>query len=177
LFASPTISLLIEPPANQEFTELYMLGPKHTFEDIPFNIKAKVNYSVYLGVANHMGASSYHTSFVKITNQTRSLPSAILGTPSQLPALYEFKSFISDEGIWEVPLTFRVNELTFTDGISRLSSITINGIELSINQTSALNSDKTGYYYLFVELWIFNTTAGILQYHNRFVDLELNMTQ
>jgi len=58
------------------------------------------------------------------------------------------------------------------------SSITINGIDLSVNQTSAWNSDKAGYYYdLFVELWIFNSTLGLSQYHNRFVNLELNMTQ
>jgi hypothetical protein len=155
-----------------------MLGPNHTFENIPFNIKAKVNYSVYLGVVNRMGTSFYYTSFVKITNQTESLPNANLRTPSQLPALYEFKSFISDGGIWEVPLTFRVNELAFIDGTSQLSSITINGINLSVNQTSAWNSEKKGYYYnLFVELWIFNSTLGISQYHNRFVELSLNMTQ
>jgi len=137
-----------------------------------------VNYSVYLDVANHMGTSSYYTSFVKITNQTESLPSSTLRVPSQLPALYEFKSFINEGRIREVPLTFRVNELTFTDGISRLSSITINGIDLSVDQTSAWNSDKAGYYYdLFVELWIFNSTLDISQYHNRFVNLELNMTQ
>jgi hypothetical protein len=136
-----------------------------------------VNYSVYLGVVNHMGASFYYTSFVKITNQTESLPNAILGTPSKLPALYEFKSFISDEGIWEVPLTFRVNELAFIDGTSRLSSITINGIDLSVDQTSEWNSEKTGYYYLFVELWIYNSSLGFSQFHNRFVSLLLNMTQ
>jgi len=125
-----------------------------------------------------METSSYYASFVKITNQTESLPNANLGTPSQLPALYEFKSFISDGGIWEVPLTFRVNELAFVDGTSRISSITINGIELSVNQTSEWNSDKTGYYYnLFVELWIYNSSLGISQFHNRFVSLLLNMTQ
>jgi hypothetical protein len=137
-----------------------------------------VNYSVYLDVANHMGASSYYTTFVKITNQTESLPSSTLRLPSHLPALYEFKSFIDDGGTWEVPLTFRVNELTFTNGVSRLSSITINGINLSVNQTSEWNSDKAGYYYnLFVELWLFNSTLDISQYHNRSVNLKLNMTQ
>jgi len=178
LFASPTISLLVKPPAGQEFSELYILGPNHTLENIPFNIKADVTYSVYLGVVNHMGSSCYYTSFVKIANETELLPNATLGAPSPLPARYEYKSFISDGATWEAPLTFRVNELTFNDGTSQLSNITINGIELSVNQTSAWNSDKAGYYYnLFVELWIFNSTLGISQYHNRFVDLFLNMTQ
>jgi uncharacterized membrane protein len=178
LFTWPTINLLVKPPANQEFSELYILGPSRTFEDTPFNIKANVNYSVYLGIVNHMGTSFYYTSFVKLGNETQSLPNAKLGVPSQLPSLYEYKSFIANGGIWEVPLTFRVNELTLTDGTSRLSSITINGIELPVNQTSAWNSDKAGYYYtIFVELWIFNSTFGTSQFHNRFVDLALNMTQ
>jgi hypothetical protein len=178
LFASPTISLLVKPPADEEFSELYILGPNHTLDYIPFNIKADVTYLVYLGVGNDMGSSCYYTCFVKIGNETALLPNATLGAPSSLPALYEYKSFISDRGTWEAPLTFRVTELTFTNGASQLSNITINGIDFSVNQTSAWNSDKAGYYYnLFVELWIFNSTLGISQYHNRFVDLFLNMTQ
>ncbi|MGD0643871.1 MAG: DUF1616 domain-containing protein [Candidatus Bathyarchaeia archaeon] len=177
LFASPTLSLLVKPPANQEFTELYILGPNHTFANIPFKINADVPYSVYLGIVNQMGSSCYYTCFVKIGNQTEPLPDATLGTPSTLPALYESNSFLSDGGTWEIPLTFQVNQLTFIDGTSQLSSITINGIEFPINQTSALSSDKTGYYYnLFVELWIYNSTLGISQYNNRFVNLILNMT-
>jgi hypothetical protein len=177
-FASPTIGLLVKPPADEEFSELYILGPNYTLDYIPFNIKADVTYLVYLGVGNDMGSSCYYTCFVKIGNETELLPDAKLGVPSSLPALFEYKSFISDGGTLEAPLTFRVNELTFTNGTCKLSNMTINGIELSVNQTSAWNSDKGGYYYnLFVELWIFNSTLGISQYHNRFVDLFLNMTK
>lgn len=177
LFAWPTISLFVKPPAGQEFSELYILGPSHTLEYIPFDIKTDVTYLVYLGVGNHIGSSCYYTCFVKIGNETKLLPNPTLRAPSSLPALYEYKAFISDGGTWETPLTFRVNELAFSDGTSKLSNIIINGVELSVNQTSAWNSDKAGYYYnLFVELWIFNSTSGISQYHNRFVHLALNMT-
>jgi len=146
--------------------------------DIPFNIRPGVNYSVYLGVVNHMGSSNYYTSYAKLGNETQSLPNATAETPSPLPALYEYKSFISDGATWETPLTFQVNQLTFTGVTSKLSDITINGVEFPINQTSKWDADKTGYYYnLFVELWIFNSTLGTSQYHNRFVSLFLNMTQ
>ena len=63
-----------------------------------------------------------------------SLPNATLGMPSPLPALYEYNSFIKDGETWEAPLTFQVNKLTFTDGMSHLSSITINGIDFSVNK-------------------------------------------
>jgi uncharacterized membrane protein len=178
LFALPTINLLVKPPASEAFSELYVLGSSHNFDNLPFNVKADVNYSAYLGVVNQMGFSCYYTSFLKIANDATSLPNATLGTPSKLPNLYEYNSFVNDGGTWEVPLTFRVNELTFTDGASQLSNITINGVKFPVNLTSAWDSAKTGYYYyLFVELWIFNSTLGISQYHDRFVSLVLNMTQ
>jgi len=177
LFASPTMSLLVKPPASQEFSELYILGPNLTLANLPF-IKANVNYSVYLGEVNHLGSSSYYTAFVKLANETQFLPNATLGTPSSLPALFEYKSFISDGATWETPLTFQVNQLTFIDNTFQLSSITINSVEFPVELTSVWNADKTGYYYnLFVELWIFNSTSGASQYHNRFVSLNLNMTQ
>jgi len=178
LFASPTLSFLVKSPASQEFSELYILGPNHTFENFPFNIKSDVTYSVYLGVVNHMGSSCYYTCFVKIGNESGLLPNATLGTPSPLPARYEYNSFISDGTTWEVPLSFRVSELTLTDETSHLFKININGNVFSVNQTSAWNTAKAGYYYnLLVELWIFNSTFGVSQYHERFVDLALNMTQ
>jgi hypothetical protein len=96
-----------------------------------------VNYSVSLGVVNHLGSSCYYTSFVKIANDTASLPNATLGANSNLPRLYEYNSFLSDGGTWEAPLTFRVNELTFTDATSQLSDITINGVEYPVNLTTA----------------------------------------
>jgi uncharacterized membrane protein len=179
LFASPTIALLIKPPpSEQHFSELYVLGPNHVLKDIPFNIKSGVTYSVYLGVVNQMGSTNYYTSYVKLGNDTQLLPNSTTTTPSLIPALYEYKSFIKDGATWEVPLTFQVNQLSFHNNISQLDGVTINGIEFPVKQTSIWNADKTGYYYtLFVELWIFNSTLGTSQYHNRFVSLNFNMTQ
>jgi len=178
LFASPSISLFVKPPAGEEFSELYVLGPTHTFSNLPFNVVAGVTYSVYLGVVNHLGSPCYYISFIKIANETESLPSATLGTPSSLPPLYEFDTLLNNGGTWEVPLTFQVNELSFADETCQLSGITVNGMEFPVNQQSAWDSVNNGYYYnFFVELWIFNSTLGTSQYNGRFVDLFLNMTQ
>src|SRR5665647_1249768 len=148
LFASPTIAPLIKPPpSEQHFSELYVLGPNHVLKDIPFNIKAGVTYSVYLGVVNQMGSSNYYTSYVKLGNETQLLPNSTTTTPSLIPGLYEYKSFIKDGATWEVPLTFQVNQLSFHNNISQLDGVTINGIEFPVKQTSIWNADKTGYYY------------------------------
>lgn len=154
-----------------------MLGPSHTFDNIPFNVKANVTYSIYLGVVNHMGSSSYYTCFVNIANETESLPNQTTGTPSSLPPLYEFNTLLSDGGTWEVPLTFQVNDLTFAGSVSHLSNITINGVEFQVNQPSTFDTHNGGYYYnFFVELWIYNSASGTSQYNNRYVDLFLDMT-
>lgn len=124
-----------------------------------------------------MGTASYYTCFVKIANETESLPNGTLGTPSSLPPLYEFDTSLSDGGTWEVPITFQINEVRFAGETSQLYSITINGVEFSVNQLSAWDSSSSGYYYnLFVELWTFNSVSGTSEYNNRFVDLFLNMT-
>ena len=115
---------------------------------------------------------------VKIGNQTELPPNKDFGTPSTLTTLYEYKAFIKNGATLETPLTFSVNKVNFTNGVSQLSGITINGLDLPISKISAWNPEKTGFYYnLVVELWIYNSSLGISQFHNRFVSIPLNMTQ
>lgn len=178
LFASPTIAVLIKPPAGEQFSVIYVLGPNHTFDGIPFDIKPGVTYSVFLGVTNYMGSSIYYTCSVKLASQNDSLPDQTLGTPSSLPALYEYKTFLADGETWETPLTFQVNDLTFANGLCKLYNVAINGVDISVNQSTSWDSIKKGYYFnLFVELSIYNSTLGIAQYNNRFVSMFFNMTQ
>jgi hypothetical protein len=178
LLASPTIALFIKMPASQHFSDLYILGSNHTFDGIPFNIIAGQTYSLYLGVGNHMGSSEYYTCVVKMGNESASPPNSTLKTVSPLPALYDYKTFVTDGATYEAPLTFQVDQITFNDSMSQLSSIAINGIEYSTNLYSAWNSNRTGYYYnLFVELSTYNSTLSTTQYNDRYVRLILNMTQ
>jgi hypothetical protein len=178
LFAWPTIGIVIKSPAGEKFSELYILGSNRTLDNIPFNVKAGVTHSIYLGVGNHMGSPIYYTSIVKLRNETEPLPNSVLGTPSLLPSIYEYKSFLQDEGRFEAPFTFQIKNLTFVNGLSYLATITINGLDFPVNKASVWDSNKTGYYYnLLVELWIFNSTLGLSQYHNRYVNLVFNMTK
>jgi hypothetical protein len=179
VFASPTLALLINPPAGQEFSEIYILGPNHTFENIPFNITTGVPYSVYLGVGNNLGQSAYYTCLVKIGNRTASYPDTTLGKPSELPALYEYRFFVENGGSSQAPLTFQVNQLDFVnEATCRLSSISFNGIDVPCNETSKWDPSGQGFYFnLIFELWIFNSTLGTSLFNNRFVSIPLNMTQ
>ena len=110
--------------------------------------------------------------------QSASLPNPHLKHPAHCLHYTNSTPFSADGETWETPLTFQVNELSFADGASQLSGITINGVDFPVNQTSTWNSTNAGYYYyLFVELWLYNSTLGTSQYNNRFVSLVLNMTQ
>jgi hypothetical protein len=176
LFASPTLSLLIKPPIGQQFAEIYILGSNHTFDNIPFNIKAGIQYSVYLGIVNNMDASSYYTYYVKLANETQ-LPSSTSGQPSSLSPLFESKVFLPPGQGFETPLTFQVNNATVANGVCNLNDISINGLDSQINKATSWNADKTGFYYnLFVELWIYNASSSGIEYNDRFVSMNLNMT-
>ena len=176
LFASPTILLLVKGPSEQQFSEIYILGSNHTFDNLPFNVKAGVAQSVYLGIVNNMGSSSYYTCLVKLANDTE-LPSTTSGIPRSLPPLFEYKTFLKDGETFEVPLTFQVNALSFVNGTCTLSNISVNGVSTQVDKVTLWNSEKTGYFYnLFVELWLFDSSRGISQFDDRFVSLNLNMT-
>jgi hypothetical protein len=167
---------LIKPPIGQQFTEIYILGNNHTFDNIPFNIKAGVQYSVYLGIVNNMVSSSYYTYYVKLANETQ-LPSTTSGQPSSLSPLFESKIFLSSGQGFETPLTFQVNSAKIVNGVCTISDISINGLDSKINKATSWNADKTGFYYnFFIELWIYNASSGGIEYNDRFVSMNLNMT-
>ena len=135
-------------------------------------------YSVYLGVTNYMGSSNYYTCSVKIASQNDPLPDQTLGTASPLIALYQYKTFLANGGTWEVPLTFEINSVSFANGASTISDISINGLDYAVVKTSVYDSSRSGYYYnLFVELSLYNSTLNSLIYNGRFVTLNLNVTQ
>lgn len=176
LCASPTIALLVSPPARQEFSEIYVLGSSKTFENIPFNITAGISYSLYLNVRNNLGRSSYYTCQVKMANTTEFAPDTNLGTPSKMPDLYEYKRFIEDGETWQSPLSFRIDKIDITNNTLSISALSINGIDIPHNQTLAWDTCQKGsFYYLIIELWIFNNTSS--EFNNRFVSIPLNITQ
>jgi hypothetical protein len=162
---------------SEEFSELYILGPNHTLDNIPFNIKAGVIYTIYLGVANHVGSSGYYILFVNLRNETAPLSNSTFRTPNT-SALYEYAFFIQNGRNWGAPLVFEFKNSTFTNGVSYLSTITINGLDFEVNESSVWNSAKNVYYYgLIMELWLFNSTLGVSENNNRSVRLLLNMTK
>ena len=54
LIAIPALGDVIRLPIGEQFSELYLLDPDHMAKNCPFNIVTDQNYSVYVGVGNHL---------------------------------------------------------------------------------------------------------------------------
>jgi uncharacterized membrane protein len=176
--AFPGLSLVFSFPKGEEtFTELWVLGSGHLAEDYPFNVGDGGEYSVYVGLGNHMGSSSFYNVRVKFRNQNEPLPNATTGIPSSLPTLYEEMVFVEDAGNWETPLNFSFSGVSFSGNHCRVKSLKINDILFDVNKSVPWDEENNGFYYqLFIELWIYQVGDNTFQFHNRFVGIWLNMT-
>jgi hypothetical protein len=183
LVASPALSRLLVYPRTEFFSELWLLGPDHMAENYPYNVTRSQDYSVYLGIGNHLGYTAYYLVEVKFRNQTQPAPTSFgpveNRTPSSLPSLFSIPAFVADENVWELPLTFSF-DYEYNAAASRVEfrSLTLNSIVLDMRgYVTAWNSTNKDFYgNLFLELWLYNETMSGFQYHARFVNLRLNMT-
>ncbi len=144
-------------------------------EDYPFNVSRDEVYSIYLGVDNHRGALESYVVYVKLRNQSEaSLDSAV---PSSVRRLFEYRVFLEDGRSWETQMRFSFANISFFDNRSFLRDLVINDSTFSVNKTALWNDENLGHYYqLLMELWLYNTTSGDLEY-NRSTSIWLNMTR
>jgi uncharacterized membrane protein len=178
LIASPAIAGAIRLPGGEQFSELYLLGPNQMAQNYPYNIAVGQNYSVYVNVANQLGSSAYYVLYVKFGNATDQLPNNTLGTPSPLQPLYEYRFSIPDGMNWQSLLDFSVSNATIQGNNSQINTLQVNDVTFSVDKPALWNSNSTTFTYrLFFELWLYNTQTGSSDFNNRFVTLQLNLTQ
>ena len=178
LISSPAIAEVIEVPGGEKFSELYLLGPEGMAENYPYDIAVGKSYSVYVDVENHLGSLAYYVLYVKFGNMSDLLPNPTLGTPSSLPPLYEYRFSIPDNMNWERLLHFSISNATIQRNNSQINTIQINDVTFNVNKPSMWNSNSTTFaYQLFFELWIYNVQTESVEFNNRLVNLQLNLTQ
>ena len=157
---------------------LYLLGPERMAENYPYDIAVGKSYSVYVGVGNQLGSLAYYVLYVKFGNQSDLLPNPTLGTPSSLSPLYEYRFSIPDSMNWERLLSFSVFNAAIQGNDSQINTLKINDVTFNVNKFAMWNSNSTTFaYHLFFELWIFNVQTGSVEFNNRFVNLQLNLTR
>jgi len=177
VIAAPTLASILPTRATERFSELYVLGPNKMAEGYAFNVKAGETYKVYVGVGNHMGSSAYYGLLVKLRNRGEPLPNSTAGTPSPLPAIYEYRVFLGDGGVWETPLDFSFRGFSFSGNSCRVGWLALNGIAFPVDKTASWDSEGGGFFLqLFFELWIYDPESRVFSFHNRFVGIWLNVT-
>ena len=178
LIASPAIAGAIPVPGGEKFSELYLLGSNQMAENYPYNIAVGENYSVYVNVGNHLGSSAYYVLYVKLGNQTDQLPNNTLGTTSPLQQLYEYRFSIPNSQNWTSLLTFSVPNASIQGNNSQINTLKINDVTLNVEKPATWNSNSTTFTYrLFFELWLYNGQTGSVEFNNRYVSLQLNLTR
>ena len=177
LVASPVLEKALVYPQTESFTELWLLGTQHGAENYPHNAAKNDNYGVFLGVTNHLGSCAYYVVEVKFRNQTQSAPDSFNRTPSSLASLYNANVFLADNASWELPITFSF-DYSYDSIASSVyfSRLQFNDVALSLNgYSTSWDPDRKGFFGdLVFELWLYNSTIGSFQYHERYVDLKLN---
>ncbi|XHH09895.1 MAG: DUF1616 domain-containing protein [Candidatus Bathyarchaeia archaeon] len=175
LISSFTLLQIVKLPVGEKFSELYLLGPQKMAQDLPFNIAPGQNYTVYLGVGNHLDTATYYCCIVKIRNQTE--PAATQTNPSMLVSLYNYRTLLQNDANSTVPLCFFFSEVSFSNNQSILKTLIINDNKLSLDKSALFDQENSGYYYqIFVELWALNPVNRVFEYQNRFVYFWLNAT-
>lgn len=176
LISSPALIFFINFPGGEKFSEIYILGPEHMAENVPFNVQSNTPYTVYLGVGNHEGDASYYLCFAKLRNQTQSFPDDTTGTPANLIPLYEYRVFLQNKQNVETPLVFSLSDPTVELNRMTLPQITINNITFDVDAQTIWDYAEEGFYYqLLLELWSFNKTSNNFEFQS-FSYFWLNMT-
>jgi hypothetical protein len=178
LIATPALVEVIHLSGGEQFSELYLLNSNGMAENYPYNIVVGQNYSVIVGVGNDLGSSTYYVLYVKFGNQTDQLPDSTSATSSPLAPLYEYRFFVQDGGTWESPLTFSVTDAYVLGNQSMVKTLTVNGLAFGVDKPAAWDVNSTAFsYQIFLELWIYDAQNNSIQFNNRFVSLQLNLTQ
>jgi len=176
--ASPALGVIVPFGGGSErFSELWLLSPGHMAEGYPSIVGAYEEYSVFLGVGNHMGGSEYYRVCVKLGNGSEFLPGVDGGVPSSLPCLYEYRFFVGDGEVWESAVSFGFRDVVADGDVLSVGGVVVDGMSFPVVASTGWDSDKGGYYFvLFFELWRYDVEYDVFRFDDRFVGLWLNMT-
>jgi hypothetical protein len=181
IIASPALHKVLFYPQTEFFTEMSVLGPIHQAQGYPYNITQNATYTLYLGLANHLGSCGYYKIEVKFRNETQPEADNMAKTPSPQPTLYSITAFIANKEDWEFPLTFSFDYTNQTVGNTTQAifrTLKLNDVSVSLAGYASIWNSTTRTYYgsLSFELWIYNSNTQYFEYNQRFLALRFNMT-
>jgi uncharacterized membrane protein len=177
LIASPELANVISVPGGEQFSEFYLLGPNKMAENYPYNLVIGQNYTVYVETTNHLGSSTNYILYLKLKNQTDVFPDSNTVTPSSLPPLYEKRYSVEDGKSFESPITFSIESATFSQDKSIIKNLVIDNYVFEVDKPSGWNTNSSTFsYQILFELWIYNAQTQSIEFNNRYLNLQLNLT-
>jgi hypothetical protein len=177
LVASPAVQQLLAAPQTTFFTEMGLLGVDHTGA-YPSNVTSGQSNQFYLDFTNHLGACAYYSLQIKLLNENQTQPNGFTHTNSNVEPLSSLTFFVANNQTYELPIDVSFQYTAdAVAGTLTVQSLNVNGIVVDGAETTiAWNPQKSGYFgNLVFELYIYNDTTGVFQYHERFVNLWLQM--
>jgi len=176
IILAPTLYAFIPFPGGDKFSELWLLGSNHLIENGKHEVSANKPFSVYLGVANHMGDLEFYKVHVKLGSLSDPLPDRAAGLPSPLETILERNLFLGDDENSEEEIILSFENMSFDGDTCRISRLSIDDRDVLVNKI-VRRDELEGEFYcqLIFELWIYNTTTFNFQFHNRAVWLWLNL--
>lgn len=173
---APALFAVAPLPGGESFSELWILGENHVLGSGTLNVLINTPYTVYLGVSNHMGSLEYYTVYVKLRSQAQAFQENGTPEPSSLESIFQYRLFLENNETWEKDFTFSFEKVSFEQNESRVSLLSINDNNVSVDTTGVRDESDGGFYYqLAFELWIYNSTTSAFQYHDRYVSLWLKL--
>lgn len=174
----PTLFAVFPLPEDESFSELWLLNSNHMIGSGAMNVLLNKPYTVYLGVGNQMGDLEYYTVYVKLLDSSEGLVETGSMLPSSSEPIFEYNLFLMNNEIWEKPFVFSFENVSFEGDVARVSLLSINDNDVSVDTTIVQDASDGGFYCkMLFELWIYNSTISTLQYHNRFVHFWINLNR
>ena len=136
------------------------------------NVHAGEVHRVLVGVGNHMGDSEYYLVYLKIRNDTQSLPNIDSSLPSSLVPIRDYRFVLSDGEIWESIMSFSFENVTLKDDIFFVKNVAIDGTSFPIDASVVRGNG----FQLFFELWRYEAESKSFRFDNRFVGIWVNLT-
>lgn len=175
--ASPALAVVVPFEGGSErFSEFWLLDGLHRTEYYPFVVSEGEEYRVFVGVGNHMGGSEYYMVCVKFRNSTQSLPDLESSVASSLLSLYEFRFFVGDGEVWEMPVTFWFEDVVVEGDVLVVGDVIVNGVSFPVEVSAVEESEGGGFVFqLFFELWRYDVVSESFRFDNRYVGLWLSV--
>lgn len=108
------------------------------FQNMPFNVVNNQNYTVYLGIGNHLGVTTNYVCYLKLRNQNETAIEGIGNTLYKSAPLYKYRLSVQNEASVTLPLVFSLSGISTSKSQILFQNIIIEGQKFKLDKISSL---------------------------------------